>query len=307
VARAKPWDWALRRRRPSFYCERWTMVDAAGLAPAFSCLRGRRLPARLHARLVHEAGFDPPPPGSEPGALPVAPLVSLEEGVRFGLTSPQGDPVFETGALSRSATLPSPGAAGPAPEPPHTLARTTGVAPATFRSTAGCSAFELRPQHAGQPGRIRTSDCSFVGCHDHPFHHGPVGGVASGTRTRIPGFTAPCSPLELWPTGRDSWARTSVLLLPMEAGTPCSPVSRLVRPARVALAPPACRHPRCQTTDANVVAGTGVAPVLRAYEARVILLHHPAGAAPRGAARGVAPRLAGRAGLAPAPAVLETA
>jgi hypothetical protein len=149
VARAKPWDWALRRRRPSFYCERWTMVDAAGLAPAFSCLRGRRLPARLHARLVHEAGFDPPPPGSEPGALPVAPLVSLEEGVRFGLTSPQGDPVFETGALSRSATLPSPGAAGPAPEPPHTLARTTGVAPATFRSTAGCSAFELRPQHAG--------------------------------------------------------------------------------------------------------------------------------------------------------------
>ena len=103
AARAKPWDWALRRRRPDFLGR---MVDAAGFAPAFSCLRGRRLPARLHARLVHEAGFDPAPPGSEPGALPVAPLVSLEEGVRFGLTSPRGDPVFETGALGRSATLP---------------------------------------------------------------------------------------------------------------------------------------------------------------------------------------------------------
>lgn len=137
-----PWQsrlWAQRRSQP--------LVDAAGFAPAFSCLRGRRLPARLHARLVHEAGFDPAPPGSEPGALPVAPLVSLEEGVRFGLTSPRRGSRFRDGCLQ---PLGHPSMVGPrtapgAPSHRTTLARTTGVEPATFRSTAGCSALELRP------------------------------------------------------------------------------------------------------------------------------------------------------------------
>lgn len=46
------------------------------------------------------------PTGYEPAALTRHELEALAEVVRFELTEPRGPPVFKTGALSHSATLP---------------------------------------------------------------------------------------------------------------------------------------------------------------------------------------------------------
>jgi hypothetical protein len=98
--------WAQRRRQPDGGRggTRTRGLLLAGQAPSRSATRPSGSRGRGCSR---EAGALPAPPGSEPGTLAVAPLVSLEEGVRFELTSPEGDPVFGTGAFSRSATLPS--------------------------------------------------------------------------------------------------------------------------------------------------------------------------------------------------------
>lgn len=145
VARAKPWDWALRRRRPGFLSRWWTRRDSHPRSPA--CGAGA---TRLSVRFARQASI--------PHRIPVAAGCAARE--------------------SRGRMSPSVGAPGSVltwpPEPPRTTGADDGSRTRNLPVDSRLLRFRA-PSATGQPGRIRTSDCSFVGCDDHPFHHGPAG------------------------------------------------------------------------------------------------------------------------------------
>lgn len=168
------------------------MVDAAGFAPAFSCLRGRRLPARLHARRSGSRGrLRSCTPGFR--ARCATGCATRESGGRGEIRSrSSGGPThvhaggsrFRDGCLKPLGHPSVVGAAAAAPEAPSHTGADDGSRTRNLPVDSRLLRYRA-PSASGQPGRIRTSDCSFVGCHDHPFHHGPVGwpaGLAPASR-----------------------------------------------------------------------------------------------------------------------------